>query len=40
MVGLKTDLIEHLSRNFADHEVLLESPPQKNYDEGIMARER
>jgi hypothetical protein len=36
MAGLTNNLIEYLSRNFADHEVLLKSQAQNNYNAGIM----
>lgn len=29
-------LLDRLNRNYSDHEVLLQSQPQKNYDAGIM----
>lgn len=36
MAGSTGKLLNRLNRNYADHQRLLESQPQKNYDAGIM----
>lgn len=37
MAGSKSKLLNHLNRNYTDHDVLLKSQEQKNYDAGIMT---